>query len=71
MANFVSQLSSDEANRLSAHDMETLYAIQAKVNGEIPSDEERQKKFKEYIQKRSKELLEDDGYAESLEKEFC
>ncbi len=71
MANLVAQLSSDEAKRLSAQDMETLYDIQAKANGEIPSDEERQKKFKEYIQKRSKELIEDDGYAKSLEKEFC
>lgn len=71
MVDFISILSTEEAQRLSANDMEVLNAIQAKANGEIPSDEERQKKFKEYIQKRSKELLEDDGYAESLKKEFC
>ena len=71
MVDFISILSTEEAQRLSANDMEVLNAIQAKANGKIPSDEERQKKFKEYIQKRSKELLEDDGYAESLKKEFC
>lgn len=71
MVDFISILSTEEAQRLSANDMEVLNAIQAKANGEIPSDEERQKKFKEYIQERSKELLEDDGYAESLKKEFC
>ncbi len=71
MANLIEQLSSDEAKRLNEQDMEALYAIQAKANGEIPSDEERQKNMKEYAQKRIKELLGDEGYAESLEKEFC
>lgn len=71
MVDFISILSTEEAQRLSANDMEVLNAIQAKANGEIPSDEERQKKMKEYIQNRCNELHCDDGYAESLKKEFC
>lgn len=71
MADLISILSTEEANRLSANDMEVLSAIQAKANGEIPSDEERQKRMKEYIQNRCKELNDDEGYKESLEKGFC
>lgn len=71
MADLISILSTEEAKRLSANDMEVLSVIQAKANGETPSDEERQKKMKEYIQNRCKELNEDEGYKESLEKGFC
>ena len=70
MADLVSILSSDEAKRLSASDMETLYAIQAKANGEVSSDEEQEKSMKEYIQKRCKELSGDAGYAAEMEKTF-
>ena len=70
MADLISFLSTDEAKRLSKKDIETLYTIQAKANGEIPSDEEQQKDMKEYIQKRCKDLQGDVGYSEEMKKSF-
>lgn len=70
MADLISILNTEEAKRLSKKDIETLYTIQAKANGEIPSDEEQQKDMKEYIQKRCKDLQGDVGYAEQMKKTF-
>lgn len=70
MADFISILSTDEAKRLSKSDIETLCTLQAKANGDIPTDEECKEKMKEYVQKRCKELQGDVGYAESLKKQF-
>ena len=66
MADLISILSSEEAKRLNKKDMETLDTIQAKANGEIPSDEEQQKD----IQKRCKDLQGDVGYSEEMKKSF-
>lgn len=70
MADLISILSSEEAKRLNKKDMETLYTIQAKANGEIPSDEEQQKNMSEYIKKRCEDLQGDVGYAEQMKKTF-
>lgn len=71
MANFVSILTTEEAKRLSEEDMQMLYNIQRKANGEIASDAERKAALKEVIEKKTNALNGDSGYAEELEKTFC
>lgn len=71
MANFVSILTTEEAKRLSEEDMQMLYNIQRKANGEIASDAERKAALKEVIEKKANALNGDSGYAEELEKTFC
>lgn len=70
MANFLNQLTTEEAKRLSARQIELLQDLADVANGTAPSEQERNERIKAYVQKKTADLAGDAEYQKNMEDNF-
>lgn len=70
MANFINQLTSEEARRLSAKQIELLQDLADVANGTAPSEQQMNERIKAYVQKKTADLAGDAEYKQTMEDNF-